>query len=108
MRVHLATHVAKDAEALLFPAARGGHMNDRLFSREYFAPAVARIGRSGVRVHDLRHFAGTQAARVGNLVETMGRLGHSTAKASLMYQAIVSGWDHEIATALSELAVNGE
>ncbi len=106
VRAHLDVHVAKDAEALLFPAARGGHMNDRVFSREYFTPALAQIGRSGVRVHDLRHFAGTQAARVGNLVETMARLGHSTAKASLMYQAIVSGRDHEIAAALSELAAD--
>lgn len=109
LRAHLATNVAKDPEALLFPAARGGHMNDRVFSREYFADALAAIGRDGVKrprpkVHDLRHFAGTQTARVGNLVETMGRLGHSTVKASLTYQAIVSGRDVEVAEALSELA----
>lgn len=101
---HLNTHVEKDPEALLFPAARGGHMNDRVFSREYFAPALVKIGRTGVRVHDLRHFAGTQTARVGNLVETMGRLGHSTVKASLIYQQIVSGRDAAVAEALSKLA----
>ena len=78
-------------------------MNDRVFSREYFAHALAAIGRDKVRVHDLRHFAGTQTARVGNLVETMGRLGHSTVKASLIYQSIVSGRDVEIAAALSKL-----
>jgi integrase len=104
LRAHLATNVAKDPEALLFPAARGGHMNDRVFSREYFADALKAIGRKGVRVHDLRHFAGTQTARAGNLVETMGRLGHSTVKASLTYQAIVSGRDAAVAEALSELA----
>ena len=54
--------------------------------REYFVAACNEIGREGMRVHDLRHFAGTQTARVGNLVETMGRLGHSTASASLLYQ----------------------
>jgi integrase len=79
-------------------------MNDRVFSREYFADALAAIGRKGVRVHDLRHFSGTQTARVGNLVETMGRLGHSTVKASLIYQQIVSGRDVAVAEALSELA----
>jgi integrase len=47
LRKHLATNVAKDQEALLFPAARGGHMNDRVFSREYFADALAVIGRKG-------------------------------------------------------------
>ncbi|WP_308117213.1 hypothetical protein [Mycobacterium avium] len=34
----------------------------------------------------------------------MGRLGHSTVSASLIYQGIVSGRDAEIADALSALA----
>lgn len=102
LREHLASkNVGAAKDALLFPAARGGHMNDRTFSREYFAKALKSIGREKVRVHDLRHFAGTQTARVGNLVETMNRLGHSTVKASLTYQAMVSGRDHEVAAALS-------
>jgi integrase len=105
LKHHLDANVPNDPEALLFPAARGGHMNDRVFSREYFADALAAIGRKGVRVHDLRHFSGTQTARVGNLVETMGRLGHSTVKASMIYQQIVSGRDVAVAEALSELAV---
>jgi integrase len=104
LKHHLATYVEKDADALLFPASRGGHMNDRVFSREYFADALEAINRKGVRVHDLRHFAGTQVARVGNLAESMARLGHSTVKASLIYQGIVNGRDAEIAAALSELA----
>ncbi len=104
LKHHLANYVERDAEALLFPAARGGHMNDRVFSREYFAAALKAINRQGVRVHDLRHFAGTQVARVGNLAESMARLGHSTVKASLIYQGIVNGRDAEIAAALSALA----
>jgi integrase len=107
LREHLATDVLAGPESLLFPAARGGHMNDRVFSREYFADALKVIGRSGVRVHDLRHFAGTQTARVGNLVETMSRLGHSTVKASLIYQGLVTGRDAAIADALSQLAADG-
>ena len=100
---HLDHHVAKDAQAQLFPAAKGGcHLNDKVF-REYLATALEAIDRKGVRVHDLRHFAGTQAARVGNLVETMERLGHSTPKASLIYQKVVNGRDAEVAAALSEL-----
>jgi integrase len=107
LREHLVANVGAEPDALLFPAARGGHMNERVFSREYFADALDAIGRNGVRVHDLRHVAGTQAARVGNLVETMGRLGHSTVKASLTYQAIVSGRDAAVAEALSRLADQG-
>ena len=104
LTAHLAEHVGQGPEALLFAPARGGcHLNDKVF-HEYFATALAKIGREGVRVHDLRHFAGTQTARVGNLVETMERLGHSTASASLLYQQRVSGRDAEIAEALSRLA----
>jgi integrase len=100
---HLDKHVGKDPTAQLFPAARGCHLNDRVF-RDYLAPALKAIGRDDVRIHDLRHFAGTQAARVGNLPETMARLGHSTPKASLIYQGIASGRAEEVAAALSKLA----
>ncbi len=102
---HLEVHVPKAADALLFPAMRGGcHLDDWAFAKSVFSPALKTVGRKGVRIHDLRHFAGTQTARVGNLVETMSRLGHSTVKASLTYQALVSGADAEVAAALSELA----
>lgn len=101
---HLDTFVGDADDALLFPAARGAHLNDRTFRREYYAAAIDAIGKPDMTIHDLRHFAGTQAARVGNLVETMGRLGHSTVKASLIYQQIVSGRDAEVAAALSQLA----
>ena len=44
-------------------------------------------------------------ARTGAmLTENMSRLGHSTATASLLYQAVVAGRDEEIADALSALA----
>jgi hypothetical protein len=49
-------------------------------------------------------FAGTQNARVGNLVENMQRLGHSTVQASMTYQQVVSGRDAAVAEALSRLA----
>jgi integrase len=101
---HLDTWVAKDREALVFPPDRGGHhLNDKVF-RDAIAPALEKVGRGDLRIHDLRHFAGTMAARVGNLPETMARLGHSTVRASLLYQNIVSGRDAEVAAALSELA----
>jgi integrase len=104
IEAHLAAYVAEDADALLFPPARGGcHLNDKVF-RDYLAPALKSIGREGVRVHDLRHFSGTQVARVGSLAETTAHLGHSTVGASLRYQHSVSGRDVEIAEALSKLA----
>ena len=102
---HVDTYVGPGDDALLFTPARGGcHLNDKVFADSYFKPALAAIGDDGVRIHDLRHFSGSQTARVANLPETMARLGHSTAKASLMYQQQVSGRDVEIAEALSKLA----
>lgn len=107
---HLDTFVADGPDALLFPPARGGcHLRDKVFRDTYYDPALAAIGRDGKSrprptLHDLRHFAGTQTARVGNLVETMGRLGHKTVGASLLYQQIAQGRDAEVAAALSRLA----
>ena len=103
---HLELYVEKDAAAQVFPTARGGcHLNDRVFC-DHFTPAPAAISREGVQIHDLRHFAGTQTARVGNLVETMARRGHSTVKASQTYQQMVNGRDVEVAEALSALATS--
>jgi integrase len=106
---HLDTYVAKGKDAQLFPAELGGcHLNDKVF-RGYFATALESVGLElTVTTHTLRHFAGTQVARVGNLAETMARLGHSTVKASLLYQQVVSGRDAEIAAALSVLATTPE
>jgi integrase len=101
---HLDRYVAKAPDALVFPAFRDGcHLNDSVFAK-HFRPALKTVGREGVRIHDLRHFAGTQAARVGSLRETMARLGHSTVAASMRYQALVSEADAALAEALSGLA----
>ncbi|ORW29191.1 hypothetical protein AWB91_24520 [Mycobacterium paraense] len=103
---HLAHHVGAKSDALLFPAAKGCHLRQPVI-RECFNKALKSAGiTTPVRIHDLRHFAGTQAARVGNLVETMQRLGHTTIKASLIYQQVVSGRDREIAEQLSALAMS--
>jgi len=104
LRDHLAHHVDDHHDALLFPPTRGCHLRQQVF-REYFNAALKSVGiTKAVRIHDLRHFAGAQAARVGDLVETMQRLGHTTIKASLIYQQVVSGRDREIADQLSALA----
>jgi len=104
---HLKTYVDKSPDALLFPPARGGcHIRDKVFRDSYYSPALEAIGTDKrPTIHDLHHFAGTSTARVGNLVETMGRLRHKTVQASLIYQAIASGRDAEVAEALSKLAV---
>jgi integrase len=105
IKSHLAQHVAPEPNALLFRAVRSecGHVNDRVFNKNVLKPVATGVGREKMSAHDLRHFAGTMTAQVGNLVETMARLRHSTHKASLIYQQQVSGRDIAVAEALSAL-----
>jgi integrase len=100
---HLDTHVSEGADALLFTShSTGKHVDSETF-RRLFNTALDGI-REGVRVHDLRHFAGTMTAQVGGTVrETMNRLGHSTVRASMAYQQAVDERDHHIAEQLSKL-----
>lgn len=101
---HLSSFVGSDGESLLFAPVRGGcHVSDKVVRDALTAPLAA-VNRTGMRLHDLRHFAGHQTARVANLPETMARLGHSTSTASLRYQGQVSGRAVEVAEALSALA----
>jgi integrase len=101
---HLDVHTGKGADALLFTSPTGRcHLSDDTL-RNAMAPTLERIGKQAMVIHDMRHTAGTLAARCGNLVETMARLGHSTVRASMIYQQVVSGRDAEVADALSELA----
>lgn len=103
---HLQRFVEPDPDGLLFAPARGGcHVDGRVVRAAMHAACDA-ANVSRMRLHDLRHFAGTMTAQVGNLVETMQRLGHSTPGASLRYQGQVSGRDFEIAESLSVLAVS--
>lgn len=100
---HLARHVAVGAQALLFPAAHGGHLSPTgLYSAFY--PARDAAGRPDLRWHDLRHTGAVLAASTGaTLAELMARLGHSTPSAALRYQHAAQGRDQEIARALSAL-----
>ena len=79
----LATYVAKGPEALL--PGRSQLSPVRQDVRRYYVAALKDIGRDGKKkprpaIHDLRHFAGTQTAHVGKLLETMGRLGHTPSR----------------------------
>ena len=103
---HLERFVDPNPEALLFVPARGGCHVDGRVVRAAFGAACHAADVTGIRLHDLRHFAGTMTAQVSNLVETMERLGHSTPAASLRYQGQVSGRNVEIAESLSVLALS--
>jgi integrase len=60
-----------------------------------------------LRVHDLRHTAGTLAtAAGGSLREVMRRLGHSTTASAVRYQHVMADRDAAIARELNRL-ING-
>jgi len=101
---HIDTYVGSEPTALLFSSPRSCHLSESAV-RNVWRAALKTIGRENVRVHDLKHFAGTMTARTGaTLAESMHRLGHASVSASLVYQNVVSGRAEAIAAALSALA----
>lgn len=104
---HLARFADADKEALLFPAAHGGHLAPAsLYRRFYTARSAAK--RDDLRWHDLRHSGAVLAAATGaTLAELMARLGHSTPQAAMRYQHAAQGRDRQIAKLLSNIAAKG-
>jgi integrase len=96
--VHLAEHVEAGPDALLFVAPRkvGGkaanqdqrYLRRNNFRQRVWLPATRAVdGCAGVRFHDLRHAAATQAAQTGaTLKELMQHIGHGSAAAAMRYQ----------------------
>lgn len=105
---HLREHAQWGKDGLVFPGNGGAHLVPSTV-RVQFKKAAVSIDLPGLRVHDLRHSAGTLAAQAGaTLAELMGRLGHTSPGAALMYQHIAQGRDAQIAARLSELARSEE
>lgn len=107
LKDHIRDHVAFGKDALLFPAAGGGHLAPSTLYRVFY-PARAAAGRPDLRWHDLRHTGAVLAAQSGaTLAELMGRLGHTTPAAALRYQHVAEGRDAALAARLSALAGGG-
>ncbi len=67
-------------------------------------PLAEEAGLKGLRLHDLRHPAGTFAARTGATTkELMTRLGHASANAALIYQHASAERDKSIADGLTAM-----
>lgn len=103
---HLAAHVGRGKDALLFPRHPGEdrHLMHTELTKIY-VKARAAAGRPDLRLHDLRHTGATLAAQSGaTLAELMARVGHSTSGAALRYQHAAQGRDAQIAAAMSRMA----
>lgn len=106
LREHLSTNITGGKDGLLFPAAGDPtkHLAPASLYRVFY-PARETAGRPDLRWHDLRHTGGVLAASTGaTLAELMGRLGHSTPGAALLYLHAAEGRDMKIAQRLSVLA----
>lgn len=106
MKDHLTRFVGPEKDALLFPAAHGGHLAPASLYRQFYRARSA-AKRDDLRWHDLRHSGAVLAAATGaTLAELMARLGHSTPGAAMRYQHAARGRDREIARLLSKIAEN--
>jgi integrase len=104
---HLAHHVARSKNALLFVTTSGQYWTHGNFYKAAWIPARSAAGRPDLRFHDLRHTSAVLAAQTGaTLAELMARLGHSTPVAALRYQHAAQGRDAQIAAALSRIAMD--
>lgn len=94
---HLATYVKAVPDALVFTSDEGLPMQRSRWAFVWRRAAKA-AGYEGLHFHDLRHHAGTLAAQLGATTkEIMDRLGHSTMRASLIYQYSTQERQRELA-----------
>ncbi len=97
LAVHADLYAQPGDEGLVFPSADGLPMRRSNFRRRVWEPALAEVGITGLRFHDLRHTAATLAAASGtSLKALMARIGHASARAALRYQHVIDGQDAEI------------
>ena len=88
----------------VFTSEDGQPIDRNNFRKRIWLPIVSTVGLDDLRFHDLRHTAGTLAARTGATTkELMVRLGHSSPNASLVYQHASADRDQKIADGLTEL-----
>ncbi|ANU79018.1 integrase [Mycobacterium phage PotatoSplit] len=94
----------KGPEALLLTTTQGERLSKSAFTRS-LKKGYAKIGRTDLRVHDLRAVGATYAAQAGATTkELMVRLGHTTPRMAMKYQMASEARDEAIAEAMSKLA----
>jgi Phage integrase family len=101
MERHLDIFCGHDGDDYVFTSPEGYPPERSNFRYRVWVPATEAAGVAGLRFHDLRHAAGTLAARTGATTkELMVRLGHSSSRAALIYQHAAEERDRLIADRL--------
>jgi integrase len=104
---HLATYVAAAGDAYVFTSPNGAPLERHNFRSRVWAPATRSVSLTGLRFHDLRHTAGTLAARTGATTkELMSRLGHASPRAAMIYQHATEDRDRLIAERLATMTAD--
>ncbi|MGH9154858.1 MAG: site-specific integrase, partial [Acidimicrobiales bacterium] len=102
---HRAVFGAADSDDYVFESAGGTPLERSNFRQRVWLPATRAVGLDGLRFHNLRHTAGTLAARTGATTkELMARLGHASPRASMIYQHAAEDRDRRIAEGLDAMA----
>lgn len=103
LTAHLDQHVGPEPEALLFTNRYGRPVRASVW-RAAWARATSETGCDEVRLHDLRHLAGTLTAQAGaTLKEIMARLGHSSIEAAMRYQHVADQRADVVARRIQDL-----
>jgi integrase len=98
---HLDTFCGPSGDDYVFTSPEGHPLERSNFRYRVWVPASEAAGVAGLRFHDLRHAAGTLAARTGATAkELMARLGHSSSRAAMIYQHAADERDRLIADRL--------
>ncbi|GAX50173.1 tyrosine-type recombinase/integrase [Streptomyces olivochromogenes] len=107
VRAHLERYAEPGADGRVFIGAKGATPRRNHFNR-LWRTACSDAGIEGLHFHDLRHTGNTLAASTGaSTRELMARMGHSTARAALIYQHASADRDRLIADAVSGLVDKG-
>ncbi len=100
---HLAMYVSREADAPFLVGEKGHALLVKALTKAWTI-ARASVGRTDLRLHDLRHSGLTWSAATGaSLAELMRRAGHRSPVAALRYQHATDDRDRVLAEALAEL-----
>ncbi|MFJ2646589.1 tyrosine-type recombinase/integrase [Streptomyces sp. NPDC087420] len=101
LSTHLAIYSEHGADGQVFIGAKGATPRRNHFNR-LWRKACEEAGIKGLHFHDLRHTGNTLAAATGaSTRELMTRMGHSTARAALVYQHATAERERLIGNAVS-------
>ena len=100
---HLETYVGPELDAPFLVGEKGRALLVKSLTKAWSEARIS-VGRTDLRLHDLRHSGLTWAAATGaSLAELMRRAGHRSPVAALRYQHATDDRDRVLAEALAEL-----